>query len=191
MRDRDVDHSSAVAVIFVDVINHFEFPDGQRLLKNALQVAPNLVRFKARARRAGVPVIYVNDNFGRWRSDVKSLLEYCTRIEAPGREFVQAIEPDEEDYFVLKPMHSAFYQTPLDTLLRYFGASSIILAGLATNSCVICSAHDAKMRDLQTTVVSDCCAARGLREHTQTLQHMKSMAVAEVVQSSSIRFPKR
>ncbi len=187
---RDVRHSSNVALILVDVINHFEFPDGERLLKNAVPIASNLARLKARARRAGIPAIYVNDNFGQWRSDTRKLLEYCTRVEARGRQFVQAIEPDDEDYFVLKPMHSAFYQTPLDTLLHYLGVSSIILCGLATNSCIVCSAHDAKMRDLTTTVASDCCAARSVSEHAETLHHLKAMSVASVTRSSSIRISK-
>jgi len=181
---------SNVALILVDVINHFEFPDGPQVLKNALPIAPNLARLKARAKRAHVATIYVNDNFGQWRSDAKTLLRHCTRLEAPGREFVKAIEPDTEDYLVLKPMHSAFYQTPLDTLLRYLGTSSIILCGLATNSCIVCSAHDAKMRDLAIVVPSDCCAARSGREHAQALDHIKAMAVAKVTLSTSIRFNK-
>lgn len=185
---RHVHHTSRVAVILVDVINHFEFPDGERILANAVRIAPNLARLKARARRAGVPVIYVNDNFGQWRSDARKLLEYCTRHEKPGKPFVHAIEPDDEDYLVLKPMHSAFYQTPLDALLRYLGSSSIILCGLATNSCIVCSAHDAKMRDLSITVPSDCCAARSDGEHKQALRHIEAMNVANVTTSTSIRF---
>src|SRR5688572_9818036 len=91
-----------------------------------------------------------------------------------GKDFVRAIAPDDEDYFVLKPMHSAFYQTPLEALLRYFGATSITLCGLATNSCIVYTAHDAKMRDIQVTVASDCCAASTARLHDQALAHMKS-----------------
>ena len=93
--------------VLVDVINHFEFPDGARLLKNALPIAPKLARLKERARRARIPAIYVNDNFGQWRSNASELLEYCLRPEAPGRQFVAGVRPDEEDYLVLKPMHSA------------------------------------------------------------------------------------
>src|SRR6185503_6576029 len=143
MPSRDVLHKSAVALILVDVINHFEFPDGLRLLKNALRIVPRLARLKERARRAGIPTIYVNDNFGQWRSNASKLLEYCLRPEAPGRQFVVRLRPYEEDYLVLKPMHSAFYQSPLDVLLRHRGASSVILGGLATDSCIVCTAHDA------------------------------------------------
>jgi nicotinamidase-related amidase len=188
MKVQNVCQKSPVALLLIDVINHFEFPDGDRTLRHAMGVAGELAKLKARARRAGIATIYVNDNFGQWRSDVSKLLQYCLRTEAAGREFVQAVLPDDQDYFVLKPMHSAFYQTPLDALLRALGTSSIILCGLATNSCIVCSAHDAKMRELGITVASDCCAARSLREHNQALEHIRDMTGAAVQRARSIRF---
>jgi nicotinamidase-related amidase len=189
MTGGSVRHKSAVALLLIDIINHFEFPDGEKLLKHALRMAPKLARLKERARRAGVATIYVNDNFGQWRSDAGKLLQYCLRPEAAGKEFVEAVQPDKDDYFVLKPMHSAFYQTPLDTLLRYLDTSSVILTGLATNSCIMCTVHDANMRDLDMIVPADCCAARTKREHAQALAHIGQMTAAKVVASSSaVRF---
>jgi nicotinamidase-related amidase len=184
---RNVRHKSRVALLLVDVINHFEFPDGKNILTQALAIAPPLARLKKRARAAGVPTIYVNDNFGQWRSDARKLLQYCLRPEAPGLHFVEQLQPDDDDYFVLKPMHSAFYQTPLDALLRELGASSLILSGLATNSCILCTAHDANMRNLKIIVPGDCCAARTAREHRQALEHIGAMADAKVRSSSSLR----
>ena len=178
---------SAAALLLIDVINHFEFLDGDRILRRAETIAPNLGRLKRRARDAGIPTIYVNDNFGEWRSDAAKLLGYCLRREAIGRNFVEQLKPDQEDYFVLKPMHSAFYQTPLDVLLRRLGASSLIFAGLATNSCILCSVHDAKMRDYQIIVTPDCCAARSTREHEQDINHIRAIAGAKVLTSSALR----
>src|SRR5579871_2582389 len=109
----------AYALVLVDVVNHFEFPDGKPILRRAFNIAPQLTRLKERARASGIPTIYVNDNFGQWRSEMSKLLAYCLRPEALGRTFVEQIRPDPNDYFVLKPMHSAFYQTPLDLLLRH------------------------------------------------------------------------
>jgi nicotinamidase-related amidase len=187
MTRNDTRHKSSVALIMIDVINHFEFPDGGRVLRNALPIASTLAGLKDRARRAGIPTIYVNDNFGRWRSDMAKLVDYCLRPAAPGRRFVEKIRPDDEDYFVLKPMHSAFFQTPLEILLQFLGASSLILCGLATNSCIICTAHDANMRDFRLFVPSDCSAARTRREHQQAIQHVKGMADASVMVSASLR----
>src|SRR6185503_14969628 len=104
------------------------------------------------------------DNFGQWRSDAKSLIAHCLAPDCAGKPFVEQLTPDEQDYFVLKPMHSAFFQTPLELLLRYLGTTSLILTGLATNSCIVCSAHDASMRDFRLYVPSDCSATRTRQE---------------------------
>ena len=174
-------------LLLVDVVNHFEFPDGEAILKNALQIAPRLARLKKRTRDSNIPVVYVNDNFGQWRSDAGKLLAHCLRTDCAGKPFVEGIQPDEQDYCVLKPMHSAFFQTPLDLLLRHLGASSIILAGIATNSCILCTAHDANMREFKVTIVSDCCAARSAREHNEAIENVREMADARVVTLSALR----
>lgn len=183
-------HTSSVALVLIDVINHFEFPDGDQILKNALAMSSRLATLKQRCRRADIPAIYVNDNFGQWRSDAKSLVRTCLAADCAGRPFVDLLRPDDEDYFILKPMHSAFFQTPLEILLHYLGATSLILTGLATNSCVVCTAHDAKMRNLSLYVPSDCSAARTQREHEQAIEHIKEMTGASVVASPSLRVGK-
>jgi nicotinamidase-related amidase len=183
-------HKTATALLLIDVINHFEFPDGERTLTQALPIAPVLSRLKVRARDAGVPVIYVNDNFGRWRSDMSELVAYCTRPGAIGRRFVEQIRPEHDDYFVLKPRHSAFYQTPLDILLEHLGVSELVLCGLATNSCVLCTAHDAKMRNFRIVVPSDGSASHSRPEHEQAIQHLNSMVDAATPTAAKIRFAK-
>jgi nicotinamidase-related amidase len=175
-----------VALLLIDVINHFEFEDGDAILKQALKMRHRLARLKARAREQNIPTIYVNDNFGQWQSQQSQMLEYCLRPEAKGRQFVELLQPDENDYFVLKPMHSAFFQSPLDLLRRHFGVSTLILSGLLTNSCILCTAHDGKMRDLDIYVAEDCCSARTRREHLQALQHIQTMASGKVVPSQKI-----
>jgi len=180
---------STVALLLVDVINHFEFPEGERVLREALPIAPRIARLKERARNVGIPTIYVNDNFGQWRSDAKKLISYCLRPEAPCSEFVEQLKPNEDDYLVLKPMHSAFYQTPLELLLRHLGATTLILCGLATNSCIICTAHDANMRNFRLFVPSNCSASRSRAEHEQAIQNIQEMANANVSPSGSLRLP--
>jgi nicotinamidase-related amidase len=111
-------------------------------------MAERVAELAARARSTRVPVVYVNDNFGRWRSDFHATVEHCLRAEAAGRDVVQLLRPHESDYFVLKPKHSGFFSTALDTLLEYLGVESVILAGIAANICVLFTANDAYMRDL-------------------------------------------
>jgi nicotinamidase-related amidase len=88
-----------------------------RILSQALPIALRLAVLEQRVRKAGIPCIYVNDNFGQWRSDASKLVTYCLRPESAGRKFVEEVRPDPDDYFVLKPMHSAFFQTPLERVV--------------------------------------------------------------------------
>ena len=104
---------SEVALLLIDVINDLDFPEANQLLRYARPMARKLLRLKERAKKAGVPVIYVNDNFGRWRSDFRRQVVHCLRKESRGREIVSLLQPEEDDYFVLKPKHSGFFSTTL------------------------------------------------------------------------------
>jgi nicotinamidase-related amidase len=174
-----------VALLLIDVLTTFQFPDGEAILIGALAMRDTLVRLKARARTAGIPVLYVNDNFGDWRSEKEVLMGRC--LEAKGGEFVRPLLPDSEDYFVLKPMHSAFYMTPLEVLLRHLQVETIILTGLTSNSCIAVTAHDANMRGFEIYIPPDCSCARNSEEHTQALAQLKAMAGANLRPSASLR----
>ena len=147
------------ALLLIDVINPIEFDKGEKLLAHALLMARFLAALKSRAKAAGVPAIYVNDNFGRWRSDFPKLVEHCLQADVRGRPVVEQLTPDAADYFVLKPKHSAFFQTNLEILLKYLGMDTLILTGMAGDICVLFSANDAYMRDFRIIVPPDCTLA--------------------------------
>jgi nicotinamidase-related amidase len=180
--------TNPVALLMIDVINHFEFPRGDELFEQARPIAPRIAELKKRARQAGVPVIYVNDNFGRWRSNFQALLKHCLEDDVRGRPFVQQLAPDEHDYFVLKPKHSGFYQTPLELLLKHLGARRLILTGVSANSCVLFTADDAYMRDLELNVPPDCVASCTSKEQDFALNQMKGMLKADISLSHDIDF---
>ena len=102
----NVPDSSPVVLLVIDAINDFRFEDGAQVLADALSVAERIKRLKARTRRAGIPTVYVNDNFGRWRSDFRALISHCLRPAAQGRAVTKLLRPERRDYFVLKPKHS-------------------------------------------------------------------------------------
>lgn len=180
--------TNPVALLMIDVINHFEFPRGDELFEKALPIAPRIAELKRRARQAGVPAIYVNDNFGRWRSNFQALLKHCLESDVRGRPFVEQLAPDDRDYFVLKPKHSGFYQTPLEMLLKHLGAERLILTGVSANSCVLFTANDAYMRDLELNIPPDCVASCTSKEQDFALMQMKSMLKADISLSSEIDF---
>ena len=179
--------SSPVALLLIDVINDLEFPGGDRLLQHALPMADALREFKARAKQAGIPAIYANDNFGRWRSDFPKLVQYCLGEGIRGKPLVQRLAPETDDYFILKPKHSAFYQTNLDTLLKYLGAETVIVTGIAGDICVLFTANDAYMRDLNVMIPPDCIASEDPEENRRVLSLMQRVLKADIIPSTKIR----
>ena len=137
-----------------------------------------------------MPTVYVNDNFGRWRSDFRRLVNHCLDDDVLGRPVVEQLLPDENDYFVLKPKHSGFYNTTLDLLLDYLQTRTVVLTGMATDVCVLFTAADAYMRDLRVIVPSDCVTALTPAVHRAALNHMRTTIKAEIVDSRRINFAK-
>jgi nicotinamidase-related amidase len=178
---------SSVALVLLDVVNDLEFPGGERLARHAVPMARRLARLRARVRRAGIPVIYVNDNYGRWQSDFRRLTAHCRREGARGKPVVELLAPSDDDYFVLKPKHSGFFATTLDVLLAYLGVRTLVLAGVAGNICVLFTANDAYMRDYRLVVPGDCVASETSRENRQALEVMRTLLKADVTPSTRLR----
>jgi nicotinamidase-related amidase len=172
------DHSAA-ALLLVDVINPLDFPEADDLLRLAVPAADRLAALKRRAAAAGVPTIYANDNFGRWRSDLNAVVERCLEPGCKGRPLAERLRPGPDDYFVLKPKHSAFFSTTLDTLLRYLGTRTVIVGGFAANICVLFTANDAYMRDLKLAVPADGVASNTREENDVAVDQMRRVLKAD------------
>ncbi len=177
------------ALLLIDVINDLEFPEAKAMLRAAKKMARNLLRLKKRARQAGVPVIYVNDNFGKWKSDFRVTIEHCLGEKVRGREVARILQPEEDDYFVLKPKHSGFFSTTLETLLRYLGSKRLVLTGIAGNFCVLFTANDAYMRDFDLVVPRDCTVSNTARENEAALALMRKFLRAKTPLGKDVRFP--
>jgi nicotinamidase-related amidase len=183
----NVPDKADVALLLIDVINDLEFEGGEQLLKHALPMARKIAALKRRAKEAGIPTIYVNDNFGKWQSDFNKLLAHCLEEDVCGKPLVQQLKPDEDDYFVLKPKHSGFFSTTLDTLLEYLQAKTLIMTGLAGNICVLFTANDAYMRDFNLIVPSDCVASNTSEDNLHALELMKTVLKAETMPSTELK----
>lgn len=177
-----------VALLLIDVINDLRFDGAAGLLQDALPMAERLSGLKGAAKRAGVPVIYVNDNFGRWRSDFRHQVDRCLEPDSPGRPIVALLKPEPDDYFVLKPRHSGFFASALDLLLQSLGVRTLVLTGIAGNICVLYTANDAYMRAYDLIVAPDCTASNSPRLNDQALEQMECCLKARLIPSREIRF---
>ncbi len=184
----NVPDRSGTALLLIDVVNDFEFERGDQLLELAMPVGQQIAQLKQRAKASGIPAIYVNDNFGKWQSDLNKIVRHCLEDGVRGEPFVRQVLPDEDDYFVLKPKHSGFYCTSLDLLLTHLPAHNLILTGIAGNNCVLFTANDAYMRDFKLFIPSNCCVSETKKENDYALQQMEKVLKADIRPWADLNF---
>lgn len=174
------------ALLICDMLNTFEFPEAKLLHPAALRAARAVKRLKVRAKAAGVPVIYVNDNFGHWLSDWRTIFDLCTRPECLGKEIAELLRPDSDDYFILKPKHSGFHFTSLEVLLGQMKTRRLIITGVAGDICVLFTAHDAHMRDYEVIVPRDCVASNRAAANAFALRQLRDNFGMNIAPSTAL-----
>jgi nicotinamidase-related amidase len=179
---------AGTALLLIDVINDLAFKGSDALVAQAEPMAVRLAALKRRTTAAGVPTIYINDNFGQWRSDFRQTVAHCTAPASPGRRVSQHLKPTAQDYFVLKPKHSGFFGTTLDILLESLRIRRVILTGIAGNICVLFTANDAYMRELKVFAPADCIVSNTAADNEHALQQIESVMKGDVTPSTQLTF---
>jgi len=144
------------ALVVIDMLNAYDFEDAEELAESARQAVPNIRHLIERANEEDVPVIYVNDNYGDWNSSADELVESALRGKFP--DLVEALRPADDVKFVIKGKHSIFYGTPFEYLVKELEIDRLVLTGQVTEQCVLYSALDAYIRDLEIAVPRDAVA---------------------------------
>jgi nicotinamidase-related amidase len=175
------------ALLILDMISEYRYPDGERIMRSALRAAPNIARLRDRAHAARLPVIYVNDTAGKWESDPKAFVDRCMQPDSRGRKIVQLLAPTPEDYFMFKPRHSAFFGTPLHALLEQLRIHRLIATGITSHQCVLFTAMDAHVREYELIIPSDCVGAGAAADTRHALYIFSHALMAKVVGSRQVR----
>jgi ureidoacrylate peracid hydrolase len=176
------------AVIVVDVQNDFCHPDSPlakdgRDLSAAQAMAPRLVRLIEDARKAGVPVIFIQMiNTDATTSEVALEQRLRSRPHADPSDYIckegswgagfYRVSPLPGEVIVKKNRYSAFVDTNLDLVLRSMGIKTLIMTGVATNVCVESTARDGFMRDYYIVFAGDCSACYWPERHDATLENI-------------------
>jgi nicotinamidase-related amidase len=179
---------SGTALLLIDVINDLAFDGSDALVAQAESMAAPLARLKRRATAAGVPTVYINDNFGQWRSDFRRTVAHCIARASPGHRVSSRLRPTARDYFVLKPKHSGFFDTTLDTLLEALRIRRVILTGIAGNICVLFTANDAYMREYKIFAPADCIVSNTAADNDHALRQIETVLKGDVAVSTRLRF---
>jgi nicotinamidase-related amidase len=168
----------ADVLVVIDVINDFQHEDGERLLASFKERLAAMTETIARARKDGIPIIYVNDERGRWDSDAPALIRAA--LESNGTDIVTCLAPHPGDHVLLKHRYSAFDHTPLDLLLEQLDVDRLVMIGAATEGCIVQTAIDAREHDFKTTIVADACAAADPELETVALHYAEQVVGARI-----------
>jgi nicotinamidase-related amidase len=184
MKPKDLPWSRQ-ALVLVDFMNPLDFPGADDLAAAALDAARATARFKRMLSAKGVPTIYANDNFGNWNSEFSSMVQALLSRPGASGNIARILKLRRGDLTVLKPMHSAFFGSPLDILLDKMGVRTLIVAGLATDICVKLTAMDGFLRGFKMAVPVDCTAAESPVKKAAALAYMHDILKCDI--SPSVR----
>jgi nicotinamidase-related amidase len=183
--------SSGTALVILDLLTDFDFPNGKQILRAAAHIVPYVAALRERAHRARVPVVYVNDDPLHWKSDRQRLLSRCLREGSLGRHLVEVLMPRPSEPVIFKPKHSGFYSTSLDAYLEHRRIRRVILTGLTSHQCVLFTAMDAYVRGYDLIVPRDCIGAPKQRLTTQALHILRDSLNAELPRARGVIFTTR
>ncbi|MBZ9593856.1 cysteine hydrolase family protein [Streptomyces yangpuensis] len=173
-------------LIVIDMLNTYEHEDAEALVPSVRRALPGITALLAHARASESPVVYVNDNFGEWRSHHGEILEAA--LAGRHKSLVEPIAPDESSLFVVKARHSIFFETPLSYLLGQLGAERLVLCGQVTEQCVLYSALDAHIRHFDVVVPDDAVAHIDAELAEAALQLMRRNMSADVCRVQDVEF---
>jgi nicotinamidase-related amidase len=174
------------ALLVVDVINDFKHDDGEHLLESFRERLPAMTGAIAAARAAAVPVVYVNDDHGRWDSDAPGLVRSASDSGPGATEVVRELAPSAGSHFLLKHRYSAFDHTALDLLLEELKVERVVLIGAATEGCIVQTAIDAREHGLKTTILADACATTDAELEAVALQYAKRVVGARLAEIGEV-----
>lgn len=183
--------SHGTALLILDMISRWDFPDGEALLRQALRITPAIAALRDRCHAQGVPVVYANDNRGQWRSDFRFVVRQAQECAHAGARIARALAPAEDDYFVLKPKHSAFFATPFELLLDHLRVRRLVVVGVTSDQCVAATVADARMRDFEVLVPEDAVATITAVRNRRALTHFREVQRIATTAGAHLRLDRR
>ncbi|WP_078392104.1 isochorismatase family cysteine hydrolase [Shouchella patagoniensis] len=173
-------NSKTSALLIVDMINPFSFKHGEELFQQAERITSNIIQLKQHMKKQGSPVLYVNDNYGKWQSDFLNLVDEIKESNAIGAPIAEMLRPEPTDYSVLKPKYSGFFDTPLHLLLEHLEITTLFLTGIVGNMCIQFTANDAYSLEYKLCIPSNAIASFSEQDNQVAMHHFKHILKADI-----------
>ena len=198
------------ALLLVDMNrSHLDHSIGHMLVEEsaARRIIERAVEVREAFAAAGLPIIFVrthhrqNPRTGEivdnkspfWMAQQRKVVPGLGKqrkslaVEgAPVTEVVAPLAPRPGDFTVFKHRYSPFDNTDLEHLLRNLGVDTLVIGGVNTNNCVLCSCFEAFNRDYRVVLVKDACASMNGPEYHEAALKVIEAALGWIVESRDV-----
>lgn len=144
-------------------------------------------------RASGTSIVWIQANYEPRFLSPQAIIKreerqpglVCCAGGSWGWEFFK-VAPHPDDILIEKHSFSAFFGTELDRLLRFRGIKTLIMTGVATNTCVESTLRDGFFLGYYIVLVEDCCNSAAQHLHKSTLDNVR-MNFGDVVQAAELK----
>lgn len=183
MKPRKPHHNTRHALLICDMLNDFVKEGASLEVPKARTIVGNIKKELKKARRNRIPVFYCCDAHKNTDAEFKLWPKHAVK-GTNGAQVIEQLQPQKQDYIVLKTRYSCFYKTRLDRLLKKSGITHVIMTGVVTNICILYTTADAAMRGYQVVIPENCVAALTQHEHQFALEQMRLVFHADITPAS-------
>jgi len=174
--------SNKEALLVIDMLNDFVLEGAPLEVPSTRTILPELRKEIEKARREGIPVIYICDSHDKDDREFKKMGWPAHAVKGTkGAEVVEGLKPMEGERVIEKKTYSGFYNTELDDTLKGLGVRSIKLTGCVTNICVLFTASDGVLRGYDVKVLENCVAWINKDDHEFALRLMKNVLGVKIL----------
>jgi nicotinamidase-related amidase len=170
-------------LIVVDMIN--DFVTGKLGSDRAQKIVPNILALITKAKKQGIPVIYLRDSHTPDDKELGIWGEHAMK-GTHGSEIIPELKPEKNDLVIEKKWYSAFVDTQLPDILKRLGADTIIFTGVSTDICVQNNVAPAYFSGYTTIVPRDCTASIDEASYEFSLKYMKNIFGTQITTSDKV-----
>ncbi|QIW23446.1 cysteine hydrolase [Sulfolobus sp. S-194] len=178
---------SDTALLIVDMQNDFVRKEGKLYVPNAEATIPTIRNLINKARSANALIIYTQDWHMKDDPEFKIWGEHAL-AGTWGAEIVEELKPEKDDFIIKKYRYDAFFETPLDYILRVKGIRNIVVTGTVANICVLHTAGSAALRWYNVVMVKDGISAITEFDYYATLRQVDFLYKGKITDSSGVKF---
>lgn len=162
------------ALLVVDMLHYFASAQGRAYLPASSAIVPRIGRLLEAWRQAGALVVFTRHchdgkhdtgMLGRFFSDY-------IRDKQPESTILPSLCPTVSEAVIRKTTYDAFWQTPLEEILRQRGITQVLVTGVLTHMCCETTARAAFVRGYEVFVAADATASSQERLHVGSLLSM-------------------